>query len=139
MKTRIHNIPEEQRKRIEGCLASELERDGEVVFAYLYGSFVESQPFHDIDVAVYLRNAPSETESAETVALARRLTHHVGLPVDVRVVNPAPVSFMYHVLRGRLLFSRDDPLLTDLIERTVSRYFDAAPLIRQATREAFTS
>ncbi len=139
MKERLHNVSEAQRERIVECLASELTRVGEVVFAYLYGSFAESQPFHDIDVAVYLRNAPTESNTAKAVALAQCCTEHTGRPVDVRVVNEAPVSFVYHVLRGRLLFSRDDSLLADVIERTTSRYLDAAPLLRQATREAFMS
>ncbi len=139
VKGRLHNLSEEQRKRIEECLASEVERDDEVVFAYLYGSFVESQPFHDIDVAVYLGDGRAEAVTAKALALAQRLTDHVGKPVDVRALNLSPVSFVYHLLRGRLLFSRDDSLLTDLIESTVSRYLDAAPLVRQATREALTS
>jgi predicted nucleotidyltransferase len=137
VKGRLHNISEEQRRRIEKCLASEVMRDEEVVFAYLYGSFVESQPFHDIDVAVYLRDVRAEVWSPKVVALAQRLTDRTGKPVDVRALNLAPVSFVYHVLRGHLLFTRDESLLADVIERTVSRYLDAAPLIRQATREAF--
>ncbi len=139
MKERLHNVSEAQRERIVECLASELTRADEVVFAYLYGSFAESQPFHDIDVAVYLRTPPTEPNTAKAVALAQRCAEETGKPVDVRVLNEAPVSFVYHVLRGRLLFSRDDTLLADMIEITTSRYLDAAPLLRQATREAFMS
>jgi hypothetical protein len=32
---------------------------------------------------------------------------------------------------------RDEALLADVMERTVSRYLDSAPLLLNATREAF--
>ena len=139
MNRQLQNFSGEQRGQIEECLSVELAGDGDVVFAYLYGSFVEPQPFHDIDVGVYLQGHPSESQTEKAIALAQRLTDRVRCPVDVRALNAAPMSFVYHVLRGRLLFSRDDSLLADVIERTVSRYLDAAPLIRQATREAFAA
>ena len=139
MKEQLQELSGEQRARIEECLAAELARDGDVVFAYLYGSFLEPQPFHDIDVGVYLQGHPSQSQTEKAAALAQQLSNRVRCHVDVRAVNTAPMSFVYHVLQGRLLFSRDDSLLAEVIERTVSRYLDAAPLIRQATREAFAT
>jgi hypothetical protein len=62
-----------------------------------------------------------------------------GYPVDVRVVNHAPLAFLFHVLRGRLLVAGDERLLADVIERTARAYHDRAPLVRRAVREAFTS
>jgi len=54
------------------------------------------------------------------------------------VLNDAPVTFLFHVFReGRLLLSRNDERLADLMERTVREYLDAAPLLRQATMEAY--
>jgi predicted nucleotidyltransferase len=139
VKRQLQKFSGEQRGRIEECLAAELAGDGDVVFAYLYGSFLEPQPFHAIDVGVYLQGRPSESQTEKAVALAQQLADRVRCPVDVRALNAAPMSFLYHVLQGRLLFSRDDSLLADVMERTVSRYLDAAPLIRQATREAFAA
>ncbi len=36
-------------------------------------------------------------------------------------------------------FCRDDAVLAEVIERTVSRYFDIAPLLRRGTQEAFAA
>lgn len=137
--TRLHRIATEDRQRIEQRLAAELASDRNVVFAYLYGSFVESQPFHDIDVGAHLRTVSSDRVTATALDLGQRLSDIAGIPVDVRILNVAPVSFLYHVLRGRLVFCRDDAVLAEVMERTVSRYLDSAPLVRRATLEAFAA
>jgi predicted nucleotidyltransferase len=121
--------------RIVEVLVRELAQDPEVVFAYLYGSCAESRPFRDIDVGVYLKS-PSE-HSNNVLDLMQRLGSELKLPVDVRILNHAPLSFLYHVLKGELLISNDDDLLSLLIENTTRQYLDIAPLRRQATKEAF--
>jgi predicted nucleotidyltransferase len=136
---RLHRINREERERIEQCLAAELAGDRSVTFAYLYGSFVESQPFHDIDVGVYLENVQADRVTATALDLAQRLSDRAQMPVDVRILNFAPVSFLYHVLRGQLVFCRDDAVLAEVMERTVSRYLDIAPLVRRGTQEAFAA
>lgn len=136
---RLHRMNREERERIEQCLAAELAGDRSVTFAYLYGSFVESQPFHDIDVGVYLENVQADRVTATALDLAQRLSDRARMPVDVRILNFAPVSFLYHVLRGQLVFCRDDAVLAEVMERTVSRYLDIAPLVRRGTQEAFAA
>jgi hypothetical protein len=59
--------------------------------------------------------------------------------MDARILNVAPLSFLYHVLRGRLLYCRDDAVLSEVMERAVSRYLDLAPLVRRGTVEAFAA
>jgi hypothetical protein len=129
----------EERHRIQQGLAAELASDRRVAFAYLYGSFVESEPFHDIDVGVYLENVQADRLTAAALDLAQRLSDSARIPVDVRVLNVAPVSFLYHVLRGQFVFCRDDAVLAEVMERTVSRYLDIAPLVRRGTQEAFAA
>jgi hypothetical protein len=129
----------EERDRIQQGLAAELASDRRVAFAYLYGSFVESEPFHDIDVGVYLENVQADRLTAAALDLAQRLSDSARIPVDVRVLNVAPVSFLYHVLRGQFVFCRDDAVLAEVMERTVSRYLDIAPLVRRGTQEAFAA
>ena len=37
-----------------------LKQSPEIVFAYLYGSFVEGLDYHDIDVGVFLQPVPED-------------------------------------------------------------------------------
>ncbi len=132
----LYRADEAQRADIQRTLASALAGASDVAFAYLHGSFLDGARFHDVDVGVYLIG-PAAEHARRALALSDRLSSEVGLPVDVRPLNDAPVSFRFHVVRGKLLFSRDDETLADLIERTVQQYLDMAPLLRRATVEAF--
>jgi hypothetical protein len=117
-------------------LSQALAGRSDAVFAYVHGSFLGPDPFHDIDVAVW--TGPSAWGRSD-VELAVELSRATGYPVDVRIVNHASVAFLFHVFRGRPLLVRDERLLADLIERTARIYHDQAPLSRRATREAFTA
>ena len=132
---RRYQLDAEARAHVREQLARELATHADVAFAYLYGSFVESDVFHDVDVGVYF--SPPPPTGARALALAQFLSDRAKLPVDVRPLNGAPVSFVYHVLRGQLLLSRDDALLAEIMEQTVHQYLDIAPLLRLSTKEAF--
>ncbi len=136
---RVYTADDAQRERAAEQVRAELAGEAAVVFAYLYGSFVEGGPFRDVDVGVYVEAAEPGQASAQALDLSGRLSDRVGLPVDVRVLNGAPVPFLFHVLRGRLLLSRDDARLEDLIERTAHRYLDIAPVLRRSTKDAFAA
>ncbi len=139
---RRHRKTPEERRAIIAALAGVLEAQPDVRFAYLYGSFLEDLPFHDVDVAVYLEEGTDFTDRAlELAGAAERALREAGhpLPVDVRVLNNAPLGFRYSVFRGHLLISRDEDLRVREVVWTVTRYLDAKPLIRAALKEAITS
>ena len=133
---RVYHLQAQEREGILRRLSQTLGERADVAFAYAYGSFLQQDRFRDIDVAVWTTAEASARIDVELgTALSRALAH----PIDVRVVNEAPVAFLFHVVRGRLLAVRDERLLADVIERTARVYHDLAPLVRQATREAFTA
>jgi predicted nucleotidyltransferase len=107
------------------------ERD-EVVFAYIHGSFVQGEEFQDVDVAVFVADgAPRSTDDIEyEISLSLRLEKELGLPVDVKILNNAPLAFRYHASRGTLLLTRDESVREDFLDRTWSEYFDFLPLSR---------
>ena len=134
---RLYRIPADERIQLFDRVST-LVRQPDVSFAYVLGSSLAEPAFHDIDVAVYLSD-PAEDPRARAVELAEDLSRALESPVDVQPLNHAPISFVFHALRGRLLFCRDDERLATTIEDTVRRYLDMEPLIRHATREAFAS
>lgn len=135
----LYTLDAKQRAALLDQIRAESAHDPELLFAYVYGSFVESEVVHDIDIGVYVRSDKLENATTIALDLAQRLTARLRLPVDIRVLNRAPVSFLYHVLRGRLIISRDEKLLTEIIEDTVRRYLDIAPILRHSAKEAFAA
>lgn len=134
----VHDMSPAQRNLVARALETALASDEDVVFAFLHGSFVLDVPFRDVDVAVFF--APGVAHPDErSLTLAERLSALVHLPVDVLALNAAPLSFRFHAVRGRLLTARDEMLLADVLEDTMRRYFDVAPVLMHATREAFGS
>ena len=134
---RLYRAEAAERERIVHVLTAALEAEPDVGFAWLHGSFLGGGGFHDVDVGVHL-NAAADARSRRTLDLGLRLDRDIGFPVDVRVLNDAPVTFLFHVFReGRMLLSRNDERLADLMERTVREYLDMEPLLRRATIEAY--
>ena len=134
--SRVHRLDTAGRDTLIARLATELADREDVSFGYVFGSFLHGDGFRDIDVAVWT------SEWADTTAdidLAVRFSRAIGLPVDVRRINDAPLSFRFHVFRGRLLLVRDQLALSGLIEDTARAYHDIAPVLRRATREAFAA
>jgi len=118
-----YDLPAEERERVLGEIRRRLEEEGDVVFAYAHGGFVERRFFRDVDVAVWLRDPSRAFYYA--VELSARLEAEVKLPVDLQVLNEAPLPFRFHVFtRGRLLFSRDEGLRSRLVDETVREYLD---------------
>lgn len=134
---RAHPMTTERLARLQDDLRRELDKEPEVTVAYLYGSSLSETMIHDVDVGVYLHPSALGRIPAIAAALEDRLSSMLGLPVDIRVLNQAPVTFLYHVLRGSLLLCRDEKFLSAILEDVARRYLDLAPLIRQSTTEAF--
>jgi predicted nucleotidyltransferase len=136
MKEKCFQIPAEEREKIMARLRECLERRTDVLFAYLHGSFVMAERFRDIDVAVFLCPPPSSPLDVE-LNLETELSAAVrSYPVDVRVVNSAPLSFRYHVIRDGIPIVFDDDARAEFEEVTLSRYFDFAPFRRMYLQEA---
>ncbi|MCX8116783.1 MAG: DUF86 domain-containing protein [Desulfobacterota bacterium] len=91
-----------------------------IVFGYVHGSFVKSQTFRDIDVALFIEGKGELTYESD---LSAKLTAILGDPVEVKVINEAPVAFQAVVLRdGKLLFSRGEGRRASFIEEVGKRY-----------------
>jgi predicted nucleotidyltransferase len=132
---RAHRLSPTERSAIRDQIAIELSHDPDVLFAYVYGSFLKSEAFHSVDIGVYLSS--SHFNNALAANLSAHLSAKVTLPVDVRTLNTAPISFRLYVLRGECLFSRNDDLRTDIVEDTMQRYLHNASPRRHTTKEAF--
>jgi len=126
-------------ERLSVDLAGILSARPEILFAYLHGSALTAEHPRDIDIAVFLRsedpavNDPIEAGIKISLDVERRID---ALPVDVKILNGAPVAFRFAVVSGRLIFSRDEDIRVDFLASTWSEYFDFKPLADRFLREA---
>ena len=117
-------------ERVSGLL----EEKEYILFAYLFGSFVTSESFQDIDIAVYVR------DGARSVALEldieRDIENALRMQVDVRIINNAPLSFIYNVLKNKILaVDRDKAFRADFEGLIYKEYFDYLHLRKEYLRE----
>jgi predicted nucleotidyltransferase len=134
---RRNAMPADARARVSADLRRALDARPEVSSACLHGSFAAGGPFRDVDVAVWLEPAALGESGGWQYAstLAQDLERATGVPVDVQVLNDAPLGFRYHALRGEPLLVRDWDFFDDLRARTWDDYFDFRPFARQYLRE----
>jgi predicted nucleotidyltransferase len=133
IEVRYHDLDGAERERALRVLTRALEKEQGLCTAYVHGSFVEKGPFRDIDIALYYHPVPEfnllDRELDMEVALEEALIEAgFRIPVDVRIINRAPLSFRYGVIKdGELLLVRDDDRRVDFEVLTLSKYFDFAP------------
>jgi hypothetical protein len=103
----------------------------------VHGSFAGAGLVGDIDVAVSIAAEALRDRDVTRyeLALEAALEHGLSVPIDVRVLDHAPLSFQYAALRGEPLFVRDAAALAAFRERTWSRYLDFAPLREEVLRD----
>lgn len=123
-----HGMTRGEKERLLESLRKRLEEDGGIVFAYVHGSLVEKGFFRDVDVAVWIRDL-GEAFKYE-VDFSARLEIDLGIPIDIRVLNGAPLPFKHHVFtRGKLFFSRDKEERMRIVDETIRQYMDISLLM----------
>jgi len=105
-----YRLTSREKAHVTSALRDLLESREEVLFAYLHGSFVNGSRFRDIDVAVYLDHARWTRRASlqYQVTLTKDLSRALRLPVDVTVLNVAPLGLRHNAVSGRILLCRED-------------------------------
>jgi hypothetical protein len=112
----------------------------DVTAVYLFGSTARgtARADSDIDVAVLFEAPPPRTLSGPRLVIEGELERALGAPVDLVVLNQAPVDLRTRVLRdGRLLVDRDPSARIAFEVRTRNEAFDLEPVLARyrAARE----
>jgi predicted nucleotidyltransferase len=115
-----------------------VEKDKEVLFAYLYGSSIsQSIPFNsDIDVAVYLKPSDMKSYIREEERLTNALISKLhNDKIDLRILNILPFLLQYNVIKeGIPIFVRDESERVDFEIRVMSRFFELKPYLEEYKR-----
>jgi len=114
-----------------------LQNDKNIVFAFLFGSFLDKSNFGDIDVAIYLDHICENDLISTEIKLQELLKKNTCYPVDVRILNHAPPPFCYSVIKKRIiLIDNNEDKRVDFEMMTYKLYFDFLPFRQQYFREA---
>ena len=138
MQVMRHILRKEQRGEIIKAITAVLSEQQEIVFAFVHGSFLSGSFFRDIDLGIFVKGIDRadywdyETELAQEIE--ETLSHR--FLVEPKVINKAPLSFCYHVIRGQLLFSRDEEFLVEFMVRVARGYLEMAPIRHRYIAEA---
>ena len=126
--------PQKERltEQIISYLTSEYE---EITVVYLFGSFATGEFYSDIDIGIVTKVNPVKALKFE-LDLEIRLEKIVGCPVDVRVLNYAPLSFCQNVIRqGTVIIDYNPDYRADYEGRILKQYFDFAPFRQRYLQE----
>jgi predicted nucleotidyltransferase len=117
----------------------------EIAFAYLHGSSLCSPSPRDIDIAIYLDNISNTGKKSSSflldyvIPLEQELKHGLNLPIDLQLLNNAPLSFRYRVTyQGLLIIDRSLERRENFELFTRLEYFDFRHHREQYLKEALT-
>lgn len=132
-KIKYYELSTEERLKLLEKLSIRLKGLEGIAFAYVHGSFIEKSFFKDLDVAIRIRDL--NEAFYYTVDSSAKMSIELKTPVDVQVLNGAPLPFKYYVFtRGKLLFSRDENLRLKLADESIRQYIDLRLLKEVASK-----
>ena len=127
--------PSLKQKIIESIANYLIAQKEGISIAYLFGSFITTESFSDIDLGVLTKMVVERPLNFE-IELENELERIIGYPVDVRILNNAPLSFCQDVIRhGRAILDRDRNVRADFEGKVLKQYFDFSRFHRQYLAE----
>lgn len=118
-------------KKIFNDIKNSLINKENIIFALLFGSGISGNDnqLSDIDMAVFCKKKYELIELGKIIAALEKITNR---KVDLIELNDlykrSPLLAYEIVTHSRLLFSRDDDVLTEFKRKTFLYYFDTAQL-----------
>ena len=105
-----------------------LTRFREIEFAYLFGSFLESDAFNDVDIALYLsKDLRPYKELKFSLEVERAIEKEIEprCEFDAKILNHAPIIFQYEVLKtGKVILSKYEMNRIRYEAMVLSNYLD---------------
>ncbi len=113
------------------------EDSQDVVCVYLFGSEARgtARDDSDVDIAVLYTKTPPSTLEGLGLDLEGDLEQYLSRPVDLVILNRAPVDLVHRVLRdGLLVFERDASARIRFEVKARNEYFDLLPFLHRHRR-----
>jgi len=131
-----HKLKKSEKEKIIKEISSYFfQRHDDILTVYIFGSFILRRSFSDIDIGIITvidLSHPLEFE----LELESQLEKIIKYPVDIRILNQAPISFSQNVFRtGRVILDSNPNMRADFEGRILKQYFDFAPFRQQYLQE----
>lgn len=120
-------------QELPDLIREKLSSSDNVAAVYLFGSQARgsARPNSDVDLGVLYRSPPAETLLAQPFELQAELAQALRKPVDIVVMNTAPVDLIHRILRdGHIVFEADKSLRIAFEVRARNQYFDLLPILQ---------
>ena len=135
-----HTTDEEAYQKTVRELTKILVSEKNIVFAYLHGSYRSKTNFGDIDIAIFLQNLPEKDFMFYEFDLEEVMQKITSYPIDIRILNTAPPSFCYSVIKnGCKLVEKDISKRVEFETITFKTYFDFLPFRQGYFREVLSN
>jgi predicted nucleotidyltransferase len=106
---------------------------------YLFGSLARgtARAESDVDLGVLYSAAPAPTLLAQPFEAQARLSAGLRAPVDLVVMNTAPVDLVHRILRdGQLVLEADRSRRIAFEVQARNQYFDLLPILQRYRRRS---
>lgn len=117
------------KEQIKSTIKDHLESRDEIIFAYVFGSFIRKESYRDIDIGIFTEE---DLDLIEIGRIQTELQNTVDDRVEVVQMQLLPAKnprFAFSIVtEGELLFTRDREKHSDYKRQVLLRYFDTAPL-----------
>ena len=115
-----HTIQRMNQEEVTHLVEKEVLKDKEVLAAILFGSFPQ-EGFSDIDVCIVLY--PGKYENL--YVSEKKLELMVALPdFDIQIFQQLPMYIRVRVLKGEVIFCRDEKMLYEVAIQTIKEFED---------------
>ncbi len=129
-----HRLSPQEKDVVLKSLAEALSKRKEVLLAVVFGGFVRSEVFRDIDIAIFTGySIPYDKVELYEEELSRSLESIVKFPIDVKVVDYAPAWFRVKALEGVVLVERQPALAARLRFKAQQEITDLKTKIQKLT------
>ena len=131
-----HTLSRSEKEKIIQVISSHFfQQYDEILAVYIFGSFLSERQFSDIDIGIITAIDLIKPLDFE-LNLENRLENLIKYPIDIRILNRAPISFSQNVFRtGRVIIDKNPNLRADFQARVLKQYFDFSPFQQKYLQE----
>lgn len=129
-------LSRKEKDALIGKISDILKTKEDMTFAYIFGSFVSEDYFKDIDIGIFISSQRLISPLRIELEMESELQDAIHIPVDVRIINNAPLPFVYNILKsGHLIADKNQALRSDFEGLVYKKYFDFRHLRNEYLRE----